>query len=84
MHLIENAPFNKGKSKMYAGVLGNLVAFACKVSFQRGHNGNVSFLSKTQLIDHYEKTLGAFHFGGRVMIIETVAALKLIDKYFKN
>jgi hypothetical protein len=84
MHLLENAPFNKGKSKMYAGVLGNLVAFACKVSFQRGHNGNVSFLSKTQLIDHYEKTLGAFHFGGRVMIIETVAALKLIDKYFKN
>jgi hypothetical protein len=84
MHLIENALFNKGKSKMYAGVLGNLVAFACKVSFQRGHNGNVSFLSKTQLIDHYEKTLGAFHFGGRVMIIETEAALKLIDKYFKN
>ena len=84
MHLIENALFNKGKSKMYAGVLGSLVAFACKVSFQRGHNGNVSFLSKTQLIDHYEKTLGAFHFGGRVMIIETEAALKLIDKYFKN
>ena len=84
MHLIESAPFNKGKSKMYAGVLGNLVAFACKVSFQRGHQGNVSFLSKTQLIEHYEKTLGAFHFGGRVMIIETVAALKLIDKYFNS
>ncbi len=84
LHLIESAPFNKGKSKMYAGVLGNLVAFACKVSFQRGNKGNVSFLSKTQLIEHYEKTLGAFHFGGRVMIIETVAALKLIDKYFKK
>ena len=83
MHLIENAPFNKGKHKMYAGVAGNLVAFACKVSFQRGHEGNVSFLSKTQLIEHYEKTLGAFHFGGRIMIIETVAALKLINKYFK-
>ena len=84
MHLIESAPFNKGKTKMYAGVLGNLVAFACKVSFQRGHEGNVSFLSKTQLIEHYEKKLGALHFGGRVMIIETIAALKLIDKYFKN
>jgi len=84
MHLVENAPFNKGKSKMYAGVAGNLVAFACKLSFQRGHEGNVSFISKTQLIDHYEKTLGAYHFGGRVMIIETKSALKLIDKYFKN
>jgi hypothetical protein len=83
IHLLENAPFNKGKHKMYAGVAGNLVAFACKVSFQRGHMGNISFLSKSKLIEHYEKTLGAFHFGGRVMIIETQAALKLIDKYFK-
>jgi len=39
---------------------------------------------KTQLIEHYIRTLGAVHFGGRVMIIETQAALKLIDKYFKN
>jgi hypothetical protein len=82
MHLVENSPFNKGKIKMYSGVPGNLVAFACKLSFQRGHEGNVSFLSKSQLIEHYEKTLGAFHFGGRVMIIETQAALKLINKYF--
>ena len=82
MHLVESAPFNKGQAKMYSGVLGNLVAFACKLSFQRGHAGNVSFLSKSQLIEHYEKTLGAMHFGGRVMIIETHAALRLINKYF--
>jgi hypothetical protein len=84
MHLVESAPFNKGKTKIYSGVPGNLVAYACKLSFQRGHEGNVSFISKTQLIDHYEKSLGAFHFGGRVMIIETQAALRLINKYFKN
>jgi len=84
MHLVESAPFNKGKTRMYSGVAGNLVAFACKLSFQRGHNGNVSFLSKTQLVEHYKKTLGAFHFGGRVMIIETESALKLINKYFQN
>ena len=82
MHLVESAPFNKGKTKMYSGVLGNLVAFACRLSFQRGHEGHVSFLSKSQLIEHYEKTLGAFHFGGRIMIIKTQAALKLINKYF--
>ncbi|WP_018342521.1 hypothetical protein [Cytophaga aurantiaca] len=84
MHLVESAPFNKGKSKMYSGVPGNLVAFACKLSFQRGHEGNVSFLSKNQLIEHYQNSLGAKHFGGRIMIIETSSALKLIDKYFKN
>ena len=84
MHLVENAPFNKGKTKIYSGVPGNLVAFACKLSFQRGHDGNVSFFSKTQLVQHYIDTLGAIHFGGRVMIIETNAALKLINKYFSK
>jgi hypothetical protein len=84
MHLVENAPFNKGQTKVYSGVAGNLVAYACKLSFQRGHYGNVSFLSKSQLVEHYEKTLGALHFGGRIMIIETKSALKLINKYFQN
>ena len=84
MHLVESAPFNKGKTKVYSGIPGNLVAFACRLSFQRGFQGNVSFISKTQLIGHYVRTLGAMHFGGRLMIIGTHAALKLIDKYFKN
>jgi hypothetical protein len=84
MHLVESAPFNKGKTKIYSGVPGNLVAFACKFSFQRGHEGNVAFISKTQLIDHYIETLGAVHFGGRLMIIDSKAALKLIQKYFSN
>ena len=82
MHLVESAPFNKGKNKVYAGVPGNLVAFACKLSFQRGFDGNVSFFSKSKLIQHYIETLGAIHFGGRIMIIDTNAALKLINKYF--
>ena len=84
MHLVESAPFNKGGSKVYAGVPGNLVAFACKLSFQRGHEGNVSFFSKTQLGQHYIDTLGAMHVGGRIMIIDTIAALKFINKYFPN
>lgn len=84
IHLVESAPFNKGQTKVYSGVPGNLVAFACKLSFQRGHDGNVSFISKTQLIEHYEKTLGAYHFGGRLMIIETQSALRLINRYFPN
>lgn len=83
MHLIESAPFNIGKNKTYLGVPGNLVAFACKLSFQRGGEGYVSFLSKTKLIDHYEKSLGAVHFGGNLMVITTEAALKLTNKYFK-
>ena len=82
VHLVESASFNKGKTKVYAGVPGNLVAFACKLSFQRGHQGNISFLSKSKLVQHYIDSLGATHIGGRVMIIDTKSALKLLNKYF--
>lgn len=83
MNLLESAPFNMGKDKLYEGVPGNLVAYACKVSFRHGHDGFVAFTAKTQLIEHYEKTLGAYHFGGHKMIIPTEAAKKLVDRYFK-
>ncbi|RYM35808.1 hypothetical protein ERX46_02095 [Brumimicrobium glaciale] len=84
MHLIESAPFNVGKSKVYLGIPGNLVAFACKLSFQRGGEGYISFIAKTKLIDHYIDTLDAIHFGGHLMVITTESALKLIGKYFKT
>lgn len=83
MFLLESSPFNIGKNKLYEGIPGNLVAFACKLSFQRGGEGFVSFESKTKLIEHYVKTLGAYHFCGRLMVIDTIAAKRLIDKYFK-
>ena len=82
MNLLENAPFNLGKNKLYEGVAGNLVAYACKVSFQHGFEGCVSFAAKTKLIEHYKKTLGAQHFGGQLMIIGPIAANNLINKYF--
>lgn len=81
MHLVENAPFNVGQNKVYAGVAGNLVAFACKLSFQNGTDGYVSFRAKTILIDHYVKKLGAIHFGGHLLILDTKAAFNLLNKY---
>lgn len=84
MHLLENAPFNLGQDKLYEGVAGNLVAHACKVSFQKGFDGFVAFTAKTKLIEHYRKTLGAYTLGGHRMIIPTVSAQILIDKYFKS
>jgi len=83
MHLLESAPFNVGRNKVYVGVPGNLVAFACKLSFQRGGEGYVSFLSKSNLIDRYVNSLGAIHCGGQLMVINTEAALKLTNKYFQ-
>ncbi len=84
MNLLESAPFNIGKQKIYEGVAGNLVAYACKVSFQKGYDGYVAFIAKSKLIEHYEKALGAYHFKNQRMIIETDAARILVEKYFKK
>jgi len=84
MHLIESAKFNKGKAKIYSGVPGNLVAFACKVSFDKGYDGYLAFDAKTVLVKHYQETLYATHFKGTKMMIETPAANRLISKYFKK
>jgi hypothetical protein len=84
MHLIESSKFNKGKGKVYLGVPGNLIAFACKVSVDKGYQGFLAFDAKSSLIKHYEQTLFATHFRNRRMFIETSAALRLISQYFKS
>ncbi len=84
MHLLESAKFNKGVSKIYLGVPANLVAYACKVAFENKYDGFVAFDAKSALIQHYEKTLGATHFRGLKMFIETNAAKKLVNRYFKS
>ncbi len=81
MHLIESAKFNKGKTKIYAGVPGNLVAFACKLSFDKGFDGYLAFDAKSILIKHYQETLFATHFRGTKMMIETPAANRLINRF---
>lgn len=82
LNLIESAPFNLGKNKLYEGVPGNLFAFTCKASWDKGYQGFIAFTSKTKLIEHYEKTLGATHVDEHKMLIFPQEALKLIKKYF--
>jgi hypothetical protein len=84
MHLIESAKFNKKKDKVYLGVPGNLIAYACKVSVDKGYQGFLAFDAKTSLIKHYQESLFATHFRGLRMFIETNAALRLISQYFKS
>ncbi|HYF02642.1 MAG TPA: hypothetical protein VEC36_04655 [Patescibacteria group bacterium] len=84
INLLESAPFNIGAKKLYEGVAGNLVAYACKISFQHGFDGYVAFTAKTKLIAHYEKSLGAFHLGGNRMIIQNESSRLLVEHYFKT
>jgi hypothetical protein len=82
MALIESSKFNRGAKKVYVGVPGNLVAFACKQAFEKGYDGYLSFESKTRLIAHYQKSLGAHVLFGNVLAIDTKAATKLVNQYF--
>ncbi len=83
--LIESASFNIGKNKIYEGVAGNLFAFACKLSFEKGYDGFVSFVSKTNLIQHYIELLNARRIGNtQILVIDSEAAKKLVKIYYKD
>ena len=84
MHLVESAGFNKGRNKAYLGVLGNLVAFACRRSFELSHEGFVSFDSKTALKAHYKKSLGAAELSGLRLYLGTPAATALVQQYYPD
>jgi hypothetical protein len=85
VRLVESAPHNVGQNKAYKGVPGNLFAYACAVAFDAGYDGFVSFVAKTELIEHYRLTLGAQRLGrSNRMCIDTVAALHLVETYFKE
>lgn len=83
--LIESAPHNVGSAKRFSGVAGNLVAFACKMSFELGLEGYVGFYAKTRLVQHYIDTLGANLINrNNRMAITTENARKLVNSHFKN
>ena len=84
MDLLENAAFNYGKNKKYLGVAGNLVAYGCKISFEKGYNGYLAFQAKTELIPHYKKKLKAEVLFGIKMYISQKNSLTLVTKYFKD
>ncbi|MEK7249606.1 MAG: hypothetical protein AAB209_04205 [Bacteroidota bacterium] len=84
INLVEVAKFNRGKSKTYSGVAGNLFAFACKLAFAKGYDGVVVFDGKSKLIAHYKDSLGAQLMHGTRMFIDTNEARQLTLKYFRE
>ncbi len=83
--LVESAPHNRIDNR-YKGVGGHLFAITCKESFDVGNDGYVAFIAKTNLVEHYQKELGAVSIGdaGRKMVITTIPASELVKKYFKE
>ena len=84
VRLVESAPWNRGRqTKEWIAVGQMLFAIACKLSFESGYDGYVSFFSKTKLITHYENTLKAKRFRNNSirMFIESHQARELVRKF---
>lgn len=82
--LVESAKFNRGKKKIYLGVLGNLFAYACKRSLEEGLGGFVAYEAKTNLVEHFIEELEAIQIGKQRMYIGNPQAIKLIERYFNS
>ena len=82
--IVEAAPENIGKYGKYKGVGAHLFAIACKHSWDAGNEGYVQFTAKTDLIEHYQKTLNAHLLDWHTLYIDSYGASDLIHKYFKE
>ena len=82
--IVEAAPFNVGSGGKYKGVGAHLFAIACKLSWDVGNEGYVQFTAKTDLVNHYIKTLNAKCVDWHTLYVDTYGAVELIKKYFKD
>jgi len=88
---LEVSKGNIGRNKRYDGVAGLLIAFACRESFKRGHEGFVFLKPKTGLIRHYIEAYGFQHFPLKtwhrpegIMVLDGRAARNLIKIFFEK
>ena len=83
-HNSPHNPANTSGTKEYSEVGGHLFAEACRQSFEKGYDGFVHFIAKTNLIKHYSESLGAelLNPRERLMAIPSQAAAYLVDRYY--
>lgn len=83
LNLIEVGKSNVGKNKGIENIAACLIAFACRLSFERGYNGFVSLKPKTRLISLYQDKYG-FRQYGRLLAVENKVSDRLIRKYLHD
>lgn len=80
IRLLASSSENIGKEKTYERIAGNLIAFACRLAFQRGYGGYVCLKPKTELTSHYQELYG-FQSTKLFLITEGSNSLDLINRY---
>ena len=84
VELVESAPKNIGKNKIYSGVGAHLFAIAAEKSFDAGYEGYVVLKPKTALTEHYKNKLGAIMMPNGNMNLSATVSIALIEKYIKK
>lgn len=88
--LLELSVENIGKEKKFDFIGGCLIAFACRESFRRGHDGVVFLVPKSGLIEHYSTIYGFIHWPHRtierpegIMLLYDLNSRQLIKKFLE-
>lgn len=89
IELLEVRDENVGKKKKLDRIAGTLIAYACKESIRRGHEGYIFLTPKSNLISHYQAKyhlsftgpLGENRVG--VMVGDEKISRKLIKQYLE-
>lgn len=82
--LAEANPKNVGIDGRYKGVGAHLFSIASRLSFDLGYDGYVTFVSKTDLVQHYIDELQAEVLFGSNMQLGTDASRRLVNIYNKK
>jgi hypothetical protein len=79
--LLASSTDNTGKNKIYEGIAGALIAYACREAIKLfGENACVSITPKTELKKYYMKQYGMLD-AGRQIFLETASLFNLLNKY---
>lgn len=82
--LAEANPQNVGAEGRYKGVGAHLFSIASRLSLDLGYDGYVTFISKTDLIQHYIDELHAEILFGSNMQLSPEASKRLVNIYDKK
>jgi hypothetical protein len=90
IELLEVSKENIGSKKKFDYIGGCLIAFACRESFKRGHDGCIFLTPKTYLLKHYTSKYGFHHMPLKtlrrpegLMILYEDGSRKLIKRYLE-
>lgn len=80
--LIAVSTENAGANKIFDGIAGCLIAFACQEAARKyGHDACVSLIPKTRLRSHYIAKYGMIDSGGLHLFLEGQSLFNIISKY---